>query len=208
MNFLRLAMAILFAVCAQCSYADSIHTFQITQATMQMGPNDGSGDNLSFTFTGPGLTITGIGGMGCIEWCSGQPIYDLSSVGTSQIFITGFTTATIGGISYDPNTLAFASLFDAFGGLNASTTGFVGEGDTFTQFRITAPTNGGWNLNFAYVQANGDTPAYYYFTDGEFSANARVVTPEPGTVSLMLVGLAGIAGIAKRKVSYCRNPRA
>jgi Ni/Fe-hydrogenase subunit HybB-like protein len=136
------------------------------------------------------------------------PLVLLSLESVSQIFITGFTRATIGGISYDLNTLAFASLFDAFGGLNASTTGFVGEGDTFTQFRITAPTNGGWNLNFAYVPANGDTPAYYYFTDGEFSANARLVTPEPGTVSLMLVGLAGIAGIAKRKVSYCRNPRA
>jgi hypothetical protein len=87
MNYLRLAIAILFAVSAQCCFADSIHTFQITQATMHMGPNEGSGDNLSFAFTGPGVTITGIGGMGCIDWCSGQPIYDLSSVGTRAYFI-------------------------------------------------------------------------------------------------------------------------
>jgi hypothetical protein len=43
MNYIRLAIAILFAACAQSSFADSIQTFQITQATMFMGPNNGGG---------------------------------------------------------------------------------------------------------------------------------------------------------------------
>ena len=45
MNYLRLAIAVLCAVTAQCSYADSISVFHITQVNMFMGPNDGSGDN-------------------------------------------------------------------------------------------------------------------------------------------------------------------
>ena len=70
-DYLRLAIAIVFAVTAHCSYADSIPTFHITEVLMFMGPNDGSGDNVGFSFTGPGVEITGIGGMACFDWCSG-----------------------------------------------------------------------------------------------------------------------------------------
>jgi hypothetical protein len=45
MNYLRLAIAILLAAFAQCTYADSIPTFHVTEATRFMFPNDGSGDN-------------------------------------------------------------------------------------------------------------------------------------------------------------------
>jgi len=116
MNYLRLAIAILLAVCAQCSYADSISAFHIRQVTMFMGPNDGSGDNVGFSFTGRGVNITGIGGMACFDWCF-FPIPDPSIAQPSQIFLTFFDTAIIGGITYDPSTLAFDSLFDASGGL-------------------------------------------------------------------------------------------
>jgi hypothetical protein len=112
---------------------------------MFMIPNDGSGDNVGFSFTGPGVNITGIGGMACFDWCSG-PISDPNIAQPSQIFLTGFETATIGGKSYDPTTLAFNSLFDASGTLNASTAGSVGGGDSFIQFMMTAPTNGSWAL--------------------------------------------------------------
>ena len=104
MNYLRLAIAILLAAFAQCVYADSIPTFHITEATIHMSPNDGSGDNVSFMFTGPGVNIVGIGSMACFDWCSG-PISDPNIAGTSQIFLTGFGIATIGGTSYDPMTL-------------------------------------------------------------------------------------------------------
>lgn len=100
-------------------------------------------------------------------------------------------------------TLSFNSLFDDGGGVNASTTGYVGAGDTFTQLKRTLPTNGSWNLNFAFVPPKDGNPGYYYFTDGEFTAQTRV-TPEPGMVGLMLTGLAGIAGIVKRKVTVRR----
>jgi len=196
--------AILFVVSATCAYADSVSTFNITQATMFMGPNDGSGDNVGFSFTGPGVNITGIGGMACFDWCSG-PISDPNIAQPSQIFLTFFGTATIGGITYDPDTLDL-SIFDAFGGLNASTAGSVGrEGDGFIQFRMTAPTNGGWSLNFAPTVDQDGNPAFI-FTDGEFSASAPLLTPEPGTVGLMLTGLAGIIGLVRRKRKICRFP--
>ena len=65
--------AILFVVSATSAYADSIPILNvnITYATVHMGPNDGSGDNVSFTLIGPGTNITGIGGMACFDWCSG-----------------------------------------------------------------------------------------------------------------------------------------
>ena len=199
MNYLRLTIAILFAACAQCSFADGIQTFHITQATMFMGPNNGGGDNVFFSFTGPGLNITGFGGMACFDWCSG-PISDPNFADTSKIFIDEFQTATIGGKSYDPETLDFNSLFDDFGGLNASTTGSVGAED-FIQFRMTAPRNGSWSLDFASTVDQDGNPAFI-FTGGQFSASAPVLTPEPATVGLMLTGLAGIAGIVKRKARF------
>jgi hypothetical protein len=200
MKYLRLAITILLALGAQCSFADSSPTFQITQATMSMGPNNGSGDNLSFVLTGPGVTIAGIGGMACFDWCSGP----LSSPGgsPSQIFVDNFGTAILGGIGYFAGYLSFNnSLFDMNGGLNPSANGFVGEGASFIQFALTMPTDGRWALNFGYVPPQDGIPGYYVFTHGEFSASQTFVTPEPGAVGLMLTGLAGIAGIIKRKTT-------
>lgn len=194
--YVRLAIAIVLAACAQCTYADSIPTFYITQATMFMGPNDGSGDNVSFVFTGPGVNIAGVGGMACFDWCSG-PISDPSFASTSQIFLTGFGVAIFNGKSYDPSTLGFESLFSNDGGLNHITGGSVG-GDTFLQFNLILPTTGGWTLNFDPTTDQNGNPAFI-FTEGSFFAQAS--TPEPGTIALMLTGLAGIVGM-KRKAKF------
>jgi hypothetical protein len=208
MKRLILGAVVLFAVSATCAYADSVSTFHITQANMFMGPNEGFGDNVGFSFTGPGVSITGIGGMACFYWCS-DPISDPNIAQPSEIFLTTFLTATIGGITYDPDTLGLY-IFDAFGGLSALTVGSVGEGDCsagqpgttcFIQFRMTAPTNGGWSFNFAPTVDQDGNPAYI-FTDGEFGASAPLLTPEPATVGLMLTGLVGIAGMVKRRARF------
>jgi hypothetical protein len=73
-----------------CAYADSIPTFHITQVNMFMTPNDGSGDNIRFTLTGPGVSITGIGGMACFDWCSGQPVSGDTPVITTQFSSQSF----------------------------------------------------------------------------------------------------------------------
>ena len=198
MNSLRLAVAMLCAFSA-CAYADSIPTFHITQVNMFMTPNDGSGDNIRFTLTGPGVSITGIGGMACFDWCSGQPVSGDTPVITTQIFITEFSTATIGGISYDPGTLSFDSLFDHSGGLNASSTGSVGSDIGFIQFTMTAPHNGGWGLDFEPAGEDENGNPLFVFKSGEVRASAPLPTPEPASVILMLAVLAAIGGIAKRR---------
>ena len=43
----------------------------------------------------------------------------------------------------------------------------------------------------------------YLFTEGEFQATEP--TPEPGTLSLMVVGLGAVGGLAKRKQLLARN---
>lgn len=202
MTHLRLAIAILLAAFAQYSYADSIPTFHATQATMVMFPNDGSGDNIGFLFTGPGLEISGIAGMACFDWCSG-PVSPDTAASTSQIFISNFNTVIVGGITYDPNSLTFtgpSTFFDDAGGLNPVTGVLVGSDATGAfQFNLTLPTNGGWQLSFVPTTDAFGNPAIA-FTNGTFSASAPLPTPEPGTIGLMLTGLAGIFGVGvKRK---------
>jgi hypothetical protein len=204
MNHLRLAIAMLVAICAQYASADSINTFYVTQVSMSMGPNEGGGDNVFFTFKGPGLSITGIGGMACFDWCSGEPVSDPSG-SPSQIFVGEYFAATIGGKDYDAETLDFTSLFDGSGGVLPVATGSVGAGDEFFQFNLLMP-NGGWSLNFAFVPPQDGNPGYYYFTDGEFSGSQIAPVPEPSTVGMTITGFVGIAGILKRRVKV-RPPK-
>ena len=197
--------AILFVVSATSAYADSIPilNINITLATFSMGPNDGSGDNVSFTLIGPGTNITGFGGMACFEWClgaSGDPIPDLSSVSISQVFVGGFGSAIIGGTTDDPQDLSLCCFFSS-GDLNGSVSGFVGEGPTFTQLKLWLPTahlGVSWGLTFNFIPAEGDSPAGYQFVHGEFIA----ATPEPGTIGFMATGLAGIIGVIRRHVLH------
>jgi hypothetical protein len=202
MNYLRLAIVIMFAVTAQGSYADSIPTFQITQAQMFLNTDpDGSGHNVGFYFTGPGVTISGLGSMYCAEWCSGLPSPEPSGY-LSQISVSLFYTAIIGGKTYDTSTLSINNLFNDMegGGLNASASGSVGAGNGFLQFNLVLPTNGRWNLNFAESVDEFGRPVYS-FTQGSFTATAPLLTPEPATVGMMLTGIVGIAGVVKRKAT-------
>jgi hypothetical protein len=53
MSYLRLAAVSLLLLCSQLTFADSIKTYWITSISMQLYPNDGSGGDLVFMFTGP-----------------------------------------------------------------------------------------------------------------------------------------------------------
>lgn len=200
MKDLLLVLATLFAIDVSSTRADPIPTFHVTDATMFMRPNV-SGDNISFRFIGPGVDVSGTGGMGCFAWCSGAPIPLGSGTGLSQIFIADFDRALVGGVIYEPNTeiaVSIPSFFDDSGGLSPIATGFVGMGPTFTAFRMTMPTNGIWNLTFApATDQNGN--AAMRFVNGTFSASAPAPTPEPGTLALMLAGAAGTAWIRRRR---------
>jgi hypothetical protein len=199
MRYLQLATAILCAVTVQSAHADPIPTFHATQATMVMGPNTGSGENVLFSLTGPGVDLAGIGGMGCFEWCTGQPIPVDTLTITSQIFISTYTSVVLGGVSYEPSQgISFQDpLFNDSGTLNTFSTGFVGEGPTFTQFNLTSP-NSSWVLNFGSTTDQEGNPAIF-FKNGTFSATAPLATPEPATIVLTLTGSVGAGWITKRR---------
>lgn len=198
MNSLRLVIAILLTAFAQLTYADSIPTFHITQVTMHMGPNDGSGDNVSFTFTGPGVSITGIAGMGCFSsgsWCTGLPVPD-QNASPEQVFLSSINTLVIAGTTYDGMSLGFVGangFFDPSGGVNGFVSAIVGTDTGAFQFNLTLPTDGSWGFAFDPTTDEFGNPAFV-FTEGSFSASAPVPTPEPGTIGLLLTGLAAIGG--------------
>ncbi len=205
MTSIRLMIAILLVGTVSSAHADPIPTYQVTLATMHMVPNT-VGDNIRFAFTGPGVEITGIAGMGCFDWCTGQPIPLDTPTATSEIFLSTLETLTLGGTSFFP-TAAFVgrSFFDTAGGLVPSTTFF--PADATTLVKVTLPTNGGWSFNFASTTDQSGNPAMS-FVDGTFSAEAPVVTPEPATLGLMLVGSAGLGWWRRRQqpTSDLRSP--
>ncbi|HST10833.1 MAG TPA: PEP-CTERM sorting domain-containing protein [Terriglobales bacterium] len=197
MTYLRLAIASLLLVGSQLSFADSIKTYVITQVSMSMSPNDGSGENISFSLTGPGVSITGIAGMVCTGWCDNQPIFGTPVVAPTQIFFSSLDTLVIGGVNQEPSLFSFSGdgLFDQNGGVSRFVNAFAGEGDTFFQFNLIQPQNGKWNATYDYIPPSGDTPGYYLFRHATFYA----ATPEPGTLALTVTGLAGIAGLVRKK---------
>jgi PEP-CTERM motif len=189
------AVVMFLVVAAPSVYADDIPVLNvnITQATFTMFPNDGSGDNISFTLIGPGTKITGIGGTACFEWCSG-PITDLSSVRIGDIAIGPFFTATIAGQTYDAfSELSLCCFFSSGGQLAGSVSGQVGTGNTFAELNLTLP-HGSWSLQFVPVDGG------FQFVRGELIAGTPPApVPEPGTFALLATGLASIFGALRRK---------
>jgi len=202
MRYLLLVLSKLFALDVSSAHADPIPTYHVTDATMFMGPNL-AGDNVSFAFTGPGVDIRGVGGMGCFTWCMGSPIPPGADITLTQIFISYFNMAIVSGVNYDPISeigVTRPSFFNDSGGLNPIARGFVGSGLTFTEFRMTMPTSGSWSLNFVpTTDENGNSAVA--FVNGTFSASEMVQTPEPGTLGLMLVGSAGMWMTRRRRKS-------
>jgi hypothetical protein len=208
-------IAILFVVSATGAYADSIANFNITQATVFVGPNNGSGDNVFFAMTGPGTNIPGNGGIPCWDWCySTFSPGDSPSITIGQIFLNSPIGGelTIGGKTYDPWTLGLQGVSVAvLGGFtfpanpNGSTftaclpaempgsiAGYAGEGDSFIQFNLQMPPGGTFCTTWNFDSASG----YYQFSQGNFVATA---VPEPGTIGFMGTGLVGIVGMIRRK---------
>jgi hypothetical protein len=198
MTYLRLAAVSLLLLCSQLTHADSIKTYWITSISMQLYPNDGSGDDLVFYFTGPHFQFGGLGGMQCYD-CFTDPIYGDPSFGATYGTIVLLGDFLIDGVTYPPDSVAFDGLFDDRGGVYPFISAFLVNGDTVVSFNLRLPTNGGWNPSYTFYPPDGDQPGYYLFDGATFYANGTVPTPEPGTIVLTLTGLAGIAGLVKRK---------
>jgi hypothetical protein len=200
MTYVRLAVVSLIVLCSQLSFADSIKTYVVTNITMQMFPDPGTGEQILFSFSGPQVSFSGEAGMFCPDWCTDQPIFGTPVVNPSMIFIAAFDSPVIlGAMSFDGAEFGFdgQGLFNNSGGVFRFVSGTAGAGDTFTQFNLILPQNAKWVTSFTYVPPDGTNPGYYNFNEATFTAAA----PEPGTIALTLTGLAGIAGLAKKRHS-------
>ncbi len=208
-------IAVLLTVVGQWAYADSIPTFSITQATLFVGINDGTGDNIFFELTGPGTNISGDTGIPCFDWCDFNNFSpgDVPPIGIGQMSISLFHSAIIGGTIYQPDgEIAFTSLFSANvlgsfifpanpnsssftacvpASMTSPLSGFAGSGPTFTPFQLKMPAGGSfcttWNFDAVSTQ--------YQFSQGKFVATT---VPEPGTLGFMVAGLASIVGVIRK----------
>jgi hypothetical protein len=197
MTCLRLAITCLLLVCSQLTFADSIKTYWITSISMQLYPNDGSGDDLVFSFTGPHFQFGGIGGMECDD-CFTDPIYGDPSFGASYGSIALLGDFVIDGVTYPGDSVGFNNdLFNGAGGVNPFVNGAFAVGDTLVEFNLRLPTNGSWGWSYTFYPTDGDQPGYYLFDGASFSASGSA--PEPSTLVFTLTGLAGIASLVKRK---------
>ena len=199
MTYLRLAAVSLLLLCSQLTLADSIKTYWITSISMHLYPNDGSGDALVFHFTGPHIQFGGLGGMQCYD-CFTEPIYGDPSFGATYGTIVLLGDFVIDGVTYSGDSVGFYNgLFDDRGGVHPFVNAVLADGNTLFEFNLRLPTSGGWNPSYTYYPPDGDQPGYYLFDGATFDANGTVPTPEPGTIVLMITGLAGVAGLVRRR---------
>jgi hypothetical protein len=200
MTYLRLAAVSLLLLCSQLTFADSIKTYQITSVSMQLSPNDGSGDDLTFTFSGPHIQFSGIGGVECTQ-CFTDPIYDNPTFDPSYTSVSLFGDFVIDGVTYSGDGAGFEGfgLFNDHGGLNSTAIGDMATADSSFQFNLKLPTNGSWDASYTYYPPSGGQPGYWLFNGASFDASAPTPVPEPATSALTLTGLAGILGAVKKK---------
>ena len=215
MKRLRWTIALLFLLVAGIANADSIQTFKITQALAGAGPNDGSGDNAGLEFFGPGgFKLLAAGGTGSYGF-TGDTFSAGDPVGGFVMDWFDFSL-TIGKTTYDPDTVDLSLVqVDPHGALtvpggcvpatlsNGNGNGPIqlsaGSGDQFIKFNLITPP-GTLCLSFDPVQGN---PSLYQFTAANFFAVSTV--PEPGIMSLMATGLAGIFGVIRKKRACIRT---
>ena len=189
----------------------SANTISITQALVSIGPNNGSGDNVSSTLAGPGTLISGGGGASC-DFCVGPNFFlPGQSVSASVGFIAPLeflATVQIGGTTFNPNDVTFGSAFITSGTIN-----FPAGANTPPIFTITLPASfsdvhgattnqqltlaihsGELVLSFKLMPRSGGVPASYFYSSGEF-----ITTPESGTFVLLASGLSIVGSLLSRR---------
>jgi PEP-CTERM motif-containing protein len=220
------AIALLLPVWGHCAYANSIPTFT-AQANMPFLVNVDGENQLTTTFNGPGVSIVAEGGdVVCDsppEWCTQGVSFSLTpgSSLTPSIDLIDFDGSAKG-------TVRFGGQFHPVQGLGLLFPSAITAGSfTFPKngngtFTISVPAtlngpivghtadfSGDFNLQippgrlvltFDFFPGQDGFPASYGFSQGVFTT-----VPEPGTLGLMMSGLAGIVGAALRKRNCQRS---
>jgi PEP-CTERM motif len=219
-------VVLLLVVFAPSTYADSIPTLTITYADVTITPLF-IDTNARFIFAGPGTTMTNLSGLATVNppWSDGFVIGGLSaglfpgsSLNPSGFLFIDFVEGSVN-VGGQTLTLCFDCLgrssITALGSFQFPTNGEstftvtvpamleptsgIAQGPFFDRtFQLKLP-RGSLTLNFDLFPAQDPYPAYYQFSHGEFFGTT--VVPEPGTLGLMVTGLAGVIGVIRRKRS-------
>jgi hypothetical protein len=205
---LLLLMALVVAS-AQPSLADSVNIFNHVSAQLFIAPNDGSGGNMSFNLSGPGVSLSGGGGTGC-DWCFSGTTFAPGQSLNASIFFIGFDfvgSGQIGGDHFGPDEISLGSSSVTAGNfvfpnMNNFT---VSIPATFNSTLFGQVTNTGQSfglnihpgvlkLTFDFSTACGEISSCYFFDQATFTS-----TPEPSTVLLSITGLMLVAGRVWRR---------
>lgn len=210
-----LPLLFLLLVCAQFALANTVNTFNNVSASLSIFPNDGSGSNMAFSFSGQGISLSGVGGTGC-SWCFGGDVFFAGQSMSGSISFLGFdfvSSGQIGNTHFGPGELSLGSSSITVGNFvfPSTTSGFtVSFPAAFDSTLFGAAIDGsqsfGLNihsgvlkLTFDFLSACG-TPGCYTFNHATF-----VTAPEPATILLFITGLALITGLVWRK-RHCVGP--
>jgi hypothetical protein len=223
MKYFILMVTAFLAVIPQTAKADSMRNLKVTRISISFLPNDGSGDNASVVIQGRGTSIKGIAGTGCFEWCG---LFNTFAPGSSlrpniSFFgIDGFSSIKMDTRTLNPEFFGIgtSSIFalKAFrfptGAVVPSFTvripasipgpwqGTTQFGAQFIRFHLNLPPHGQLALTFTATIGPNGLPAYE-FSSGRYIA---IVTPEPGTLALAILGLTGIGTIVRKRARKAR----
>ena len=211
MKRFRFVIAAVVSLWVGTATADSIPIFTIEGVNIAFFPLGGATDvgEMVFSLSGPGISIEGDGFFNCSGWCesfsyfpAGYPI-DFSDLTTT------FYTAQIRGKTYSDSS-AFSSpwTLTSLGGdftvpggevpavlNNGLILGHVGSGNNLSTFYLKVPPG---TLFVTFLQSDVDPTLFTWLPSGGFLAQSSV-TPEPGTIILMVTGIVAIAALVRRR---------
>ena len=204
-----LSALLLFARPAQGQF---VMTFDANACT-------GTGDQVVSlgTYTESGFQLVFSGNAGYAYWCSGNSAY----AGSNAIFnnaAAGLTTLSrVGGTAFALTSIDLANLFTPGVAGSVLFTGDLQGGGTVTQTESWNATSGAptfttdqfgsaWN-DLIDVKFSEPSSEPLFQVDNIVLNNAvMTVTPEPATMTLMAMGLIGIAGAGRRRrASHARR---
>ena len=170
------------------------------------------------TYTESGFQLLFGGGAGYAYWCSGNAAYAGSGAMFNNAINNSLTTLSrIGGGTFTLSSIDLANLFTPGSAGSVVFTGDLQGGGTVTAAEIwlgaeVAPTFSSDQFGSAWTNlldvrfTEPATEPQFQFDNIVLNNVVATVTPEPATMSMMAMGLVGIAGVGlRRRQSHARR---